>query len=392
MHTLLDCQIVVASAADLARAHGLSMLLEQAGARVRECSLSQDLWTALSDHAIDAVLLCLPEPDAAALVLFEQVRSQARQRGALTCLLTGDARAAATRGAIVLPPPSQGEALLSSLRDLLAPARRLHDAEEQQRALRHELERLREERAEVAHESRSMLSAIMGFASNLRDELPGPLTWDQRQHVAGILEAVERATRLLERSPSSAPVRPSQPPRAQRVLIPLAGLTREVVSLFDAVARRKGLTTQCELDETVHLWGDVAKLKQVVTNLLVNALRYTPAPGRIHVRVAWSSPLEGDGPEARRQALLEIADTGPGVPRDERELIFERGYRARATRDIKGEGIGLSVVKEIVALHGGTIEVGGEVGEGAVFRVDLPQDRRQRALDALAGEHTGERE
>jgi signal transduction histidine kinase len=176
------------------------------------------------------------------------------------------------------------------------------------------------------------------------------------------------------------------------VLIPLARLTREVVSLFDAVVTRKGLTVRDELDETVHLWGDAPKLKQVVTNLLVNALRYTPAPGRIRVRVAWTSPVEGEGPEARRQALLEVSDTGPGVARDERELIFERGYRARATRDIKGEGIGLSVVKEIVALHGGTIEVGGEVGEGAVFRVDLPQDRRQRALDASAGEQTGERE
>lgn len=395
MHTLADCQIVVARATVPAETRSLAALFEQAGARVRDCSLGQDLWACFDHEQVDAVLVWMPAPDADALALFEQARGMARERGALTCLLTEDASAAASHGAFVLEPGIETARLVQVVSDLLLPVRRLHELQEQQGALRRELqhataefERLSNERAEVAHESRSMLSAIMGFASNLRDELPGPLTEDQHTHVAGILEAVERATGLLERARSGSAPRTSQPPlsapRGQRVLIPLARLTGEVLSLFDAVAKRKRLSTSAELDETVSLWGEPLKLKQVVTNLLVNALRYTPAPGHIHVRVAWSAPLDSDGVGARRHALLEVSDTGPGVAPTERELIFQRGYRAAATRDIEGEGIGLAVVKDIVSLHGGSIEAGGEVGKGATFSVLLPQDRRQRALAASA--------
>lgn len=390
MYTSVDCQIVVASAAAPAEMRDFAALLGQTGARVRDCSLSQDLWTTLSDSPVDVVLVWLPTPDADALALFEQVRGMARQRGALTCLLTSDPRAAVSHAGLLLQPGTDDAALVQTVNDLLLPARKLHELEEQQRALRHEVQRAtrecdrrREVQAEVAHESRTMLTAIMGFASNLRDELPGPLTEDQRAHVDGILEGVDRATSLLSRPARESDPSPSQPPvaapRGQRALIHLTRLTGEVLTLFDAVKARKGLTLRHDLDETVCLWGDALKLKQVVTNLLVNALRYTPARGSIHVRVAWSAPSAADGVDARRHVLLEVSDTGPGVALDERELIFERGYRAEATRDVEGEGIGLSVVKEIVSLHGGTIDVGGEVGNGAVFSVLLPQDRRQRA-------------
>jgi signal transduction histidine kinase len=406
MYTLADCQIVVACASDAAPMRDLADLLGRSGARVRGCNLGQELWTTLSDGAIDAVVVWLPTLDPDALALLDQVRSTARARGVLTCLLTSFTsapRSAAARGAIMLDSSVDAAVLAQSISDLLAPVRALRELQDQQRALRVELQaamdecgRLAENQAEVAHESRSMLGAIMGFASNLRDELPGPLTTDQRDHVDGILEAVERATSLLERSPKGPETRPSQVPQAvprgQRLLIHLARLASEVLSLFDAVARRKGLAIRSELDETVCLWGDTLKLKQVVTNLVVNALRYTPAPGSIHVRVCWSTTSGADGVAARRHALIEVSDTGPGVPYQEREAIFERGYRAEATRNIKGDGIGLSVVKDIVSLHGGSISVGGEAGGGAVFSVLLPQDRRQRALDAATSQvERGER-
>jgi signal transduction histidine kinase len=96
------------------------------------------------------------------------------------------------------------------------------------------------------------------------------------------------------------------------------------------------------------------------------------------VVVSWSEPAAADGVEARRNALLEVRDTGPGIAPEDRTRIFERGVRVGDATATDGEGIGLAVVQEIVRLHGGNIEALGEPGRGAVMRVRLPQDRRQR--------------
>jgi two-component system, OmpR family, phosphate regulon sensor histidine kinase PhoR len=229
-----------------------------------------------------------------------------------------------------------------------------------------------------------MLSAILGFAANLRDELAGPLSPDQSMHVIGILNAVDRAGKLLE-STRHAPragdnsLPTSVPPRGQRALVLLGRLVNEVVALFKGVAARKGTIVQCEVDDSVCLWGDPLKLKQLATNLLVNAIKFTPARGRVTVVVSWSTPSAADGVNARRLAELEVRDTGPGIAEGDRERIFERGVRVGDVDAAPGEGIGLAVVQEIVRWHGGSVEALGELGRGAILRVRLPQDRRQRA-------------
>jgi signal transduction histidine kinase len=391
MNTLSDCQIVLATAQPGADLRARAAVLERAGARVRCASLSRDLWAALSDGAVDAIAVLLTEAEPTALALLAKLRADARARGALTVLLTTDPQLAAAHGGVLLPKTPDDARLAETLSDLLAPAQRLRRAEADERAVREQqrrdarrIELLASERAELAHETRAMLSAILGFAANLRDELAGPLTPDQRTHVTGILAAVERATRLLE-SPRRAPRRDdhsaraaSAPIRAQRALVYLARLASEVVELFEAVAARKGTTVHCLLDESVCVWGDPLKLKQVVTNLLVNAIKFTPAHGRITVVVSWSEPAAADGVEARRNALLEVRDTGPGIALEDRARIFERGVRVGDAAATDGEGIGLAVVQEIVRLHGGNVEALGEPGRGAIMRVLLPQDRRQR--------------
>jgi two-component system sensor histidine kinase TctE len=216
--------------------------------------------------------------------------------------------------------------------------------------------------------------------------LPGPLSADQRGHVAAILEAVDRATTLLARtsstsrraslSPPSASSLP--PPRIQRTLVPLAALANGVVAGLEAVAVRKQQHLTCRGDETVFIWGDALKLKQLVTNLTVNALKYTQSAGHVTISVGWSQPIEERGASARRSAELLVADDGPGIPTEDRERIFQRGYRLRQHAAIAGEGIGLAVVKEVVNQHGGSIVVRAADGGGTIFKVLLPQDRRQR--------------
>ena len=114
--------------------------------------------------------------------------------------------------------------------------------------------------------------------------------------------------------------------------------------------------------------GDEPRLRQVLTNLLDNALVHTPAGTPVTVRVART---ERDG---RPWAVLEVADRGPGLTPEQRERVFERFYRTDTARSRArgGTGLGLSIVAAITAAHGGTVEVDSEPGAGATFRVLLP--------------------
>jgi signal transduction histidine kinase len=394
MRPLEAHRIAVVAAGGERAPHGRVAALQRAGASVRFCEVSQDFWSSLSEMTFDAVVVLVARADHAALALYDQLSSDPRTRGLPALLLTDVAGGATERAANVLSSGIDDATLVEALVDRITPVRRLQAAEASERALREQLrgEMLRahakaRDLADLSHELRAMLDAVMGFACNLRDELPGPLVADQRSHVAGILDAVERASKLLDKTSEGAAETPlplllapsSSPPRAQRTLVHLAQLAIEVSSLFEAVAARKSLHVECQCDETVCVWGDGLKLKQVVTNLVMNALKYTPRGGRVLVRVAWSKPSGGHGVQARRSAELIVIDTGPGIAPEHRERIFERGFRVDPRADVAGDGIGLAVVKDLVAQHGGSIAVDGEPGAGAIFKVSLPQDRRQRS-------------
>jgi signal transduction histidine kinase len=110
--------------------------------------------------------------------------------------------------------------------------------------------------------------------------------------------------------------------------------------------------------------GDVTHLRRVLDNLLGNALKFTPAGGRITVR------LRQEG----QNLVLEVADTGLGIPEDQLERIFERFYQVDGSmsRRFGGAGLGLALVKEIAEAHGGSVSVHSQPGEGSTFRVTLP--------------------
>jgi two-component system phosphate regulon sensor histidine kinase PhoR len=114
--------------------------------------------------------------------------------------------------------------------------------------------------------------------------------------------------------------------------------------------------------------GDADALLSVLGNLLANAIRYTPAGGRITV---------GCGADQER-AWATIADTGIGMAPEVRERIFEKFYRARDARDVEAQGLGLGLylVQELVQAHGGSVEVESELGQGTTFRVVLPRAER----------------
>ena len=115
--------------------------------------------------------------------------------------------------------------------------------------------------------------------------------------------------------------------------------------------------------------GDATRLRQAIANLVDNAVKYTPAGGRVSVSV------RGDGSDV----VVSVRDTGPGVPEAEQPRVWERLYRGDASRTERGLGLGLSLVRVIVEAHGGSVRLtSGEEG-GALFELRLPRDERDTA-------------
>ncbi len=151
------------------------------------------------------------------------------------------------------------------------------------------------------------------------------------------------------------------------IMVDLAGVIRAVMGTFALQAEQKGIALKCAIDpSTPEVFADPVKLSWVVSNLIGNAIRYTPSGGSITISSA------GDGDVAR----LEVSDTGPGVAPEIRDHLFERYAQWQVNGVEAGSaGLGLTIAKEIVEAHGGRIFVDSVVGEGTRFTVELPLRR-----------------
>jgi two-component system phosphate regulon sensor histidine kinase PhoR len=143
-------------------------------------------------------------------------------------------------------------------------------------------------------------------------------------------------------------------------------LLKYIVDVLTLLASEKGVSLVLESAPGIVVMGDKEWLERALLNLLDNAIKYTPAGGRVTIRTA----NEPSG------VKIEIEDTGEGIPVDALPRVFERFYRADPARDkaVEGVGLGLSLVKWIVEEHGGAIEAVSQPGDGARFTIVLPQD------------------
>jgi two-component system sensor histidine kinase GlrK len=152
-------------------------------------------------------------------------------------------------------------------------------------------------------------------------------------------------------------------------------MVAEAARAHELAARSKGLRLALDAQSTL-LEADPDKLRSVLDNLISNAVKFTPAGGTIIVRARAASDGESAG-----SAVIEVIDSGPGIPAEERESIFNLFFRGRTKAEsspVKGSGLGLAIARELVEAHGGRIAVVGE-GGGGHFRVTLPR-RSARAL------------
>ena len=215
--------------------------------------------------------------------------------------------------------------------------------------------------ADASHELRTPLAALRGEIESMVQQTRA---WPELSDRAGsALEEVDRLSKIVDAlfAISRLDAGEAQQEYVGFDLAPLAISTTEQMSLL---AEDKGVSVSCKAEGKVGVKGDRARIKQVVVNLLDNAIKYTPAGGSINLAVY---AFEG-------KAVMEVADTGIGIPAEAVPHIFERFFRVdkARSRDAGGAGLGLAIVKSICAAHGGRVSVESCECQGSRFKVELP--------------------
>ncbi len=210
--------------------------------------------------------------------------------------------------------------------------------------------------ADVAHELRTPVAVMQAETEALIDGVtpasPGAL--------ASLHEESLRLGRLVEDLQTMASAQAAGLELTTRPL-DLGRVVADAAGSLSSRFRERSIDLELDLPPT-GMDGDPQRLRQVALNLLTNAAKFTPAGGSVVVR---TYPDEGG-------AVLEVADSGPGVPEEEMGAVWERFYRGRAGRSSGGSGIGLAVVMALVRAHGGTVEVENRPGGGALFTARFP--------------------
>lgn len=226
--------------------------------------------------------------------------------------------------------------------------------------------------ADASHELRTPLTIIRGELEVMLEQSDGAPELQER--IGSVLEEVARLSKIVEGLFALSRLDAGEA-QAEWVHVDLAKLAATTADQMELLAEDKGIAIHCESTGEVTVQGDRGRLKQVIVNLLDNAIKYTPSGGRIVVRTG-----------ARQgTAFLDVSDTGVGIPAAAIPRVFDRFFRVdeARTRAEGGAGIGLSIVKSIATAHGGTVSVESEEKRGTCFHVELPQ--RPQVTDESTG-------
>jgi signal transduction histidine kinase len=222
--------------------------------------------------------------------------------------------------------------------------------------------------ANVSYQLRTPLNAIMGFAEILGKEYFGPLNLRQKEYSSGIEEAGHRLISLIDDILDLSTIEAGYL-ELSRDTVAVSNTLEDIYLLTREWARKEGVNVRLDrADDMGTIIADERRLKQVLLNLIRNAITFTPQGGEITLLARF----DGEG------LALGVADTGPGIPPEAQKRVFEPFERVHDETGVgparRGAGLGLTLVKNIVELHGGHVELESEIGKGTLVTVHLPRE------------------
>ncbi len=227
----------------------------------------------------------------------------------------------------------------------------------------------------VSHELKQPMTSMKGYVDLLMKGLAGPLTDQQRMFLQVVRSNVERMNRLVSDLLDISRLEAGRLRLEMRSLQPEA-VSEDAVNAFRQPIEAKGQTLHVEIEPDLPpIYGDHERLVQVLTNLLSNAHKYTPEGGEITFRVRrWEE-------EGKLYVRWDVIDSGIGISEEDMKRLFTKFFRSSnpRVRDVKGTGLGLTISRRIVELHGGRVEVESELGKGSTFSVLIPVEQESSA-------------
>lgn len=222
--------------------------------------------------------------------------------------------------------------------------------------------------ADASHELRTPLAALRGELEHAVEQ--ASQTPELKDKVGSALEEVDRLCNIVQTLLALSRLDAGEAQQKWNEF-DLARLAADTAGQMYLLAEDKGVTFHCNVDQEARIEGDRARIKQVIVNLLDNAIKYTPAGGSVHLNIRI----------ANGRAILEVVDTGIGIPAGAIPHVFDRFYRVddARSRDAGGAGLGLAIVKSICIAHGGKVDVESTEGKGSRFKVELPLAVPERA-------------
>jgi PAS domain S-box-containing protein len=217
--------------------------------------------------------------------------------------------------------------------------------------------------ASMSHELRTPLHTIIGFSELLTEELEGPLNDKQRRFLGHILQDSRHLLELINEILDLSKIEAGRL-ELQKEQVDFAGCLDEVVTGLEQQAAAKGIQIEVRNEFRASLYADRMRLKEILYNLLTNALKFTPDGGQV-----WVETVVQD-----RRLQVMVGDTGIGVHPDEHRSIFEKFYQVGSTTKgtREGTGLGLPITRKLVELHGGEVRLESQPGQGSRFSFTLP--------------------
>jgi signal transduction histidine kinase len=238
-----------------------------------------------------------------------------------------------------------------------------------------ELDRLKSNfLATMSHELRTPLTSVIGYAEMMAEGLAGPISGEQRDYLTTILGKADQLLGLITAVLDVATLESGQL-AIERCSLSLADVVASEVATFVPQAGRRGIAIQLDASGESVVFGDRRKIRQIVSSLLSNAVKFTPDRGHIGIAVRPGPLAPGPTDDSALTAIqLVVTDSGIGISRDQVAKIFEPFFQvdSSSTRAFGGTGLGLTLAKAYVEAHGGRIWVDTTEGQGSTFVATFP--------------------